>query len=50
LDRDDLFKDIRALVAETHERKFRELGDRYKALRGTVAQKYPSGKVNLEWI
>lgn len=50
LDREDLFTNIRALVAETHERKFKDLRDRYKTLRETVAAKYPAGKVNLDWI
>ncbi|MEO5614511.1 MAG: FkbM family methyltransferase [Cypionkella sp.] len=50
LDREDLFTNIRALVAETHERKFKVLRDRYKALREVVAAKYPTGKVNLDWI
>ena len=50
LDREDLFTNIRALVAETHERKFKDLRDRYKALREVVAGKYPAGKVNLDWI
>ncbi len=50
LDREDLFTNIRALVAETHERKFKDLRDRYKALREVAAAKYPAGKVNLDWI
>lgn len=50
LDADGLFGGIRALVAETHERKFKDLRDRYKMLRETVTQKYPAGKVNLDWI
>ncbi|OYU40963.1 MAG: FkbM family methyltransferase [Pseudorhodobacter sp. PARRP1] len=50
LDREDLFTNIRAMVAETHERKFKDLRERYKALRETVAAKYPTGKVNLDWI
>ena len=50
LDREDLFTNIRALVAETHERKFKDQRDRYKTLRETVAAKYPAGKVNLDWI
>lgn len=50
MDRDGLFAHVRALVAETHERKFKDLRDRYKALRDNVAQKYPAGKVNLDWI
>ena len=50
LNREYLFTNIRALVAETHERKFKDLRDRYKALREVVAAKYPAGKVNLDWI
>ena len=50
MDREDLFMSVRALVAETHERKFKDLRDRYKALRDTVAEKYAPGKVNLDWI
>ena len=50
LNREYLFTNIRALVAETHERKFKDLRDRYKALREVVAAKYPVGKVNLDWI
>lgn len=50
MDRDSLFEHVRALVAETHERKFKDLRERYKALREGVAQKYPAGKVNLDWI
>lgn len=50
LDRDSLFTNIRCLVAETHERKFKDLRDRYKALRDIVAERYPAGKVNLDWI
>lgn len=50
LDRDSLFVNIRCLVAETHERKFKDLRDRYKSLRETLADRYPAGKVNLDWI
>lgn len=45
-----LFDNVRCLVAETHERKFKDLRDRYKALRDTVGQTYAPGKVNLDWI
>ena len=45
-----LFANVRCLVAETHERKFKDLRDRYKALREVVAETYPAGKVNLDWI
>ena len=48
--RDALFENVRCLVAETHERKFKDLRDRYKALREVVAETYPAGKVNLDWI
>ena len=46
----DKFGPIRCLVAETHERKFRDLRPRFKALRKTVSESYPTNKVNLEWI
>ena len=45
-----LFAQLRSLVAETHERKFRDLRDRYKALRAAVAADFPTGRVNLDWI
>lgn len=44
------FGNLRCLVAETHERKFKDLRDRYKALREAVAEGYAPGKVNLDWI
>lgn len=50
LHREALFGTVRCLVAETHERKFKELRDRYKALRSDVAANYHPGKVNLDWI
>jgi FkbM family methyltransferase len=50
MDADDLFQHIRCLVAETHERKFRDLKDRYKAMRDSFVVKYPAGRVNLDWI
>ena len=50
MDRDALFANIGCLVAETHERKFRDLRDRYKALRAGFADRYPAGRVNLDWI
>ncbi|MEL7213575.1 MAG: FkbM family methyltransferase [Pseudomonadota bacterium] len=46
----DKFGPIRCLVAETHERKFRDLRPRFKALRQAVSESYPPNKVNLEWI
>ncbi len=41
---------VRCLVAETHERKFRDLVPRYRAISATIAEKYSSGKVSLKWI
>lgn len=48
--RDDLFGHVRCLVAETHERKFRDLRERYRDLRRTVAERYSPSHVNLDWI
>lgn len=50
MDSEQLFANVRCLVAETHERKFKDLRDRYKALREKVAETYAPGKVNLDWI
>ncbi|CAM8662175.1 fkbM_fam, methyltransferase, FkbM family [Paracoccaceae bacterium] len=50
MDAEQLFQNVRCLVAETHERKFKDLRDRYKALRDTVSESYAPGKVNLDWI
>lgn len=47
---EQLFTNVRCLVAETHERKFKDLRDRYKALRDKVGETYAPGKVNLDWI
>lgn len=41
---------IRCLVAETHERKFRDLRARYRALRARVAAEVPAGRFSLDWI
>jgi len=45
-----LLAQIRCIVVETHERKFKDLRPRYKALRETLAEKYPGKRVNLDWI
>lgn len=45
-----LFDDIQLTVAETHERKFKELRPRFAALRAAVAEAYPPTRVNLDWI
>ena len=50
MDAEPLFQNVRCLVAETHERKFKDLRDRYKALRDKVSESYAPGKVNLDWI
>ncbi len=50
MDTEQLFQNVRCLVAETHERKFKDLRDRYKALRDKVSESYAPGKVNLDWI
>lgn len=50
MDRDGLFANVRGLVAETHERKFKDLRDRYRALKETITANHPSGKINLDWI
>ena len=47
---DDLFDVIRLTVAETHERKFRDLAPRFAALRAAVAARYPVTRVNLDWV
>jgi FkbM family methyltransferase len=50
MDQGGLFAHVRVLVAETHERKFRELRPRYRALRECFAAKYDPDRVSLDWI
>ena len=50
MDSDSLFDHVRVLVAETHERKFRDLRPRYRALRKTFSEKYDPNRVSLDWI
>ena len=45
-----LFDDIQLTVAETHERKFKDLRPRFAALREAIAVAYPPARVNLDWI
>ena len=45
-----LFDHVRCTVAETHERKFRDLRPRFKALKSRISEAYPPEKVNLDWI
>jgi FkbM family methyltransferase len=45
-----LFDCVQLTVAETHERKFKDLRDRFAALRSAIAEAYPPTRVNLDWI
>ena len=45
-----LFDDIQLTVAETHERKFKDLRPRFAVLRDGIAAAYPPTRVNLDWI
>lgn len=45
-----LFDQIQLTVAETHERKFKDLRPRFAALRQAVTDAYPPTRVNLDWI
>lgn len=45
-----LFDAIQLTVAETHERKFKDLRPRFAALRAAIAASYPATRVNLDWI
>lgn len=46
----NLFQHIGLTVAETHERKFKHLAQRFKNLRRSISEKYPITQVNLDWI
>jgi FkbM family methyltransferase len=46
----DLFGHVRCLVAETHERKFKDLRPRFRALRAEVTARFAPGHVSLDWI
>ncbi|TMV63504.1 FkbM family methyltransferase, partial [Thioclava sp. BHET1] len=50
LEQRGLLSPIRCLVAETHERKFRDLRPRFKALRERIGAQFPPNKINLDWI
>jgi FkbM family methyltransferase len=45
-----LFDAIQLTVAETHERKFKDLRPRFAALRDAISAAYPPARVNLDWI
>ncbi|WP_108482423.1 FkbM family methyltransferase [Oceaniglobus ichthyenteri] len=46
----DLFGHVRCLVAETHERKFKALRPRFRALRSAISERFAPSHVNLDWI
>lgn len=50
LDTAGTFAHIQCLVAETHERKFKDLRPRYRALRQGFSERYDPNRVNLDWI
>ncbi|MEO0702799.1 MAG: FkbM family methyltransferase [Pseudomonadota bacterium] len=50
MERQCLFDPIRLTVAETHERKFKALRPRFRALKERVGAAFPPTKVNLDWI
>lgn len=50
MQREALFGHVRCLVAETHERKFKDLRDRFRALRAEIAANHAPNRVNLDWI
>ncbi|MFV0491086.1 MAG: FkbM family methyltransferase [Pseudorhodobacter sp.] len=50
MDAAGLLARIRCTVVETHERKFKDLRPRYRALRTDFAEKYAPNHVNLDWI
>ena len=50
MERQSLFAPIRLTVAETHERKFKDLRPRFESLRARIGAAYPITKVNLDWI
>lgn len=50
MEAEDLFDPIRCTLVETHERKFKALRPRFKALKERIAGRYPEHKVNLNWI
>lgn len=50
MERRSLFAPIRLTLVETHERKFKALRPRFKALKDRIGAAYPKTKVNLDWI
>jgi hypothetical protein len=50
LEAEGLFGAIRCLVVETHERKFKNLRPRYRALRKRLSEGPHAGRIYLDWI
>lgn len=50
MEAEGLFQSIRCTLAETHERKFKALRPRYRALRERIGAAWPPSRVNLDWI
>lgn len=50
LETQGLFDSIQCLVVETHERKFKALRPRYRALRQRLADGPYAGRIYLDWI
>ncbi|MBA4490920.1 FkbM family methyltransferase [Paracoccus sp. S1E-3] len=50
IDAAGLFDAIRCTVVETHERKFRDRGADFQAMRKTIGEKYAPSHVSLDWI
>lgn len=50
LEEEGLFDNIRCMIVETHERKFKDLRPRYRALRERVAASPHAHRIYLDWI
>jgi FkbM family methyltransferase len=46
----DLLRHVRCLLAETHERKFKDLRPAFRDLRRRIAQEAQAGRVHLDWM
>ena len=50
IDAAGLFDKVRCTVVETHERKFRDRAEDFRAMRDRIAQRYAPSHVSLDWI
>lgn len=50
MEREGLFEGVGCTLAETHERKFKALRPRFRALKARISASYPPSRVNLDWI